>query len=251
MTGSLRSERTFSDVVKHVARELVTVEELTDGALISTPLLYPSGATVVIRIDQNGSNYFLTDMGLGYQEADLPGASLLYTRQAKSVAEEFGVGFDDHALFLNDISRERLPGAVGALANASLQAITLAAYRLSERKNHDAAEFLYQRLIKVFTPSIVARDTQLLGASNTEWHVANLVRFQEKVTVFEAVTSHRNSITSATAKFHDLARLPEPPNRVAVVGRKEDLGTLLGVLSQAASVVTRSVPDQTIKRLAA
>ena len=98
---------------------------------------------------------------------------------------------------------------------------------------------------------LVNRDVSIVGASNTSWHVANVVRLERKLTVFEPVSKHPNSITTATTKFHDLARLDDPPNRVAVVENKERLGTYLGVLSQAASVIVRDVPDTTLKRLAA
>jgi hypothetical protein len=106
-------------------------------------------------------------------------------------------------------------------------------------------------LVKVFTPLNVNRDVQITGASNTSWHVANVVRLERKITVFEPVSNHPNSITTATAKFHDIARLEDAPNRVAVVHDKKAFGTYLGVLSQAASVVTQDIPDTTLRRLAA
>ena len=40
------------------------------------------------------------------------------------------------------------------------------------------------------------------------------------------------------------------PARVAIVNSKQDLGTYLGVLSQAADVIEDSSPDQTIRELA-
>jgi hypothetical protein len=52
-------------------------------------------------------------------------------------------------------------------------------------------------------------------------------------------------------KFSDIARLgTEAPERVAVVRKKKDFGTLLGVLSQSASVIDEDAPDATIQRLA-
>jgi hypothetical protein len=45
--------------------------------------------------------------------------------------------------------------------------------------------------------------------------------------------------------------LDDPPNRVAVVENKEGMGTYLGVLAQAANVITRDAPDGTLQRLAA
>ncbi len=206
----------------------------------------------VVRVDVLGSDrHFVTDMGSGYLEAEMMGTSLIYARNAKTIAEETGLHFDLHAFSIIDVSRDQLPGAIITIANASQQAVAVTAYKQSEKKFAEDAELLYERLIKVFTRLLVNRDVSIVGASNTSWHVANVVRLERKLTVFEPVSKHPNSITTATTKFHDLARLDDPPNRVAVVENKERLGTYLGVLSQAASVIVRDVPDTTLRRLAA
>ena len=52
-------------------------------------------------------------------------------------------------------------------------------------------------------------------------------------------------------KFGDIARLGKTaPARVAVVHKKKEFGTLLGVLSQSANVVDEDASDRTIERLA-
>jgi len=239
-------------LMESVASQLVAIEHRPDGAFITTPLMYPSGSMAVVRVDVLGNDRrFVTDMGSGYLEAEMMGTSLIYARNAKTIAEETGLHFDLHAFSVIDVSRDQLPGAIITIANASQQAVAVAAYKQSEKKFAEEAEHLYERLIKVFTPLRVSRDVPIIGASNTSWHVPNVVRLEQKITVFEPVSKHPNSITTATTKFHDLARLEDPPNRVAVVESKERLGTYLGVLSQAASVIVRDVPDTTFKRLAA
>lgn len=239
-------------LLESVASQLVAIEHRPDGAFITTPLMFPSGSMAVVRVDVLGHDrHFVTDMGTGYLEAEMMGTSLIYERNAKPIAEHVDVQFDHHAFSLVDVSRDQLPAAIITIANASQQAVAVTAYKLSEKKIAEDTEFLYARLVKVFTPLQVSRDVPIVGASNTSWHVANIVRYERKLTVFEPVSKHPNSITTATTKFHDLARLEDPPNRVAVVENKERLGTYLGVLAQAASVVTRDVPDSTLMRLAA
>ena len=238
--------------MESVTSQLVAIEHRPEGAFITTPLMYPSGSMAVVRVDVLGDDrHFVTDMGSGYLEAEMMGTSLIYARNAKPIAEHAGVHFDHHAFSIMDLSRGQLPGAIITIANASQQAVALAAYKQSERKFAEHSEILYKRLIKVFTTLRVNRDIPIVGASDTSWRVANVVTLERKITVFEPVSNHPNSITTATTKFHDLARLDDPPNRVAVVGNKDMLGTYLGVLSQAANVITRDVPDSTLKRLAA
>jgi hypothetical protein len=240
-----------TQLIEHVASQLVSVELKTDGAFITMPLTYPSGSHAVVRVDVLAhDHHFVTDMGMGYLESEMMGVSLIYARHAAPIAEQVGIQFDHHAFALIDVPRDRLPGAVITVANASHQAVAVAAYKQAERKNAEDEERLYERLVKIFATERVNRDVSIVGASNTAWRVSNIVRLEHKVTIFEPVSRHPNSITTATTKFHDLARLDDPPNRVAVVENKERMGTYLGVLAQAASVITRDAPDRTLQWLA-
>jgi len=239
-------------LIESIKGQLIRIEDRRDGALITMPLMYRSGSMTVVRVDISASDrHFVTDMGMGYLEAEMMGTSLVYARNAAPIAEQAGIRFDHHAFSLVDVSRDQLAGAVVVVANASQQAVALAAYKQSERKIAEDEERLYERLVRVFTRSHVNRHVAIVGASNTSWRVANVVKLGNKATVFEPVSRHPNSITTATTKFHDFARLDDPPNRVAVVESKEALGTYLGVLAQAASVITRDAPDKILERLAA
>src|SRR3954463_9210021 len=93
-------EKKFTELVESIAREIVATEHHVGGSFIRTPLLYPSGATVVVRIEQGDNKYFVSDFGLGYQETDLYGAGAFYTRHARPIAEKAGVGFDNQAFFV-------------------------------------------------------------------------------------------------------------------------------------------------------
>jgi|SoiMethySBSTD1v2_1073268.scaffolds.fasta_scaffold738215_1 hypothetical protein len=236
--------------IEKVARELATVDHRVDGSFISTPLLYPSGSGVVVRVDFSGESYFVSDMGFGYQEADMMGASLIYSRHAPLIAEDAGVGFDNHSFFVVQASKDQLAGAVVAVANCSLDAVSMAAHKLSERKVADAADRLHALLTRVFPAPSVAKNVEVKGASTTTWPVASLVRIGQAETIFEPVINHRNSVASVVTKFHDISLLEHAPGRVSVVRSKDELGTLLNVLSQAGSVITRDVSDAALRRLA-
>jgi hypothetical protein len=135
----------FSATVENAARELVSVEFHNGSAFIRTPILYPSGSTVVVRVDDNGKSYFVSDFGMGYQEADLMEASLIYGRHARTIAEMAGIRFDSEAFFVIEVSREQLAGAIATIANCSQEAVALAATSVAAAHCLFAARDAYLR----------------------------------------------------------------------------------------------------------
>jgi len=246
---------TFKTMVDDVARQLVATEHRSGGSFIRTPLLYPSGATVVVRIEEGRAGqqtFFVSDMGFGYEEADMIGASSIYSRHARLIAEASGVGFDNQAFFVVEANREQLAGAIITIANCSQEAAMVAAQKHAERRFYEEAVRLYDRLVRVFQPRAVAKNAEIVGASNYRWKVAAIVRPKPDAapTIFEPVFNQHNSVVNAVAKFHDIARLDNAPTRVAVVHHKSEFGNYLGILSQAANVIDDDAPNETIKRLA-
>jgi hypothetical protein len=191
-------------------------------------------------------------MGLGYQEADMMGGSLIYSRYAGDVAQNANVGFDQHAFFVAEATEAQLAGVVVTIANCSQEAVNLTSYRLADRDHVERSDELYDRLVSLFTVKAVERKAHLIGSSTTDWEVDAIVKLPgiERPVVFEAVTNHKNSVASTTMKFQDIARLERPPARVSVVKDKRSLGTLLGVLSQTSSVIESSTSDDTYRQLA-
>lgn len=249
----IKGAKTFPEMIDTVARELVATDHREGASFIRAPLVYPSGATVVVRVDDEGRDeFFVSDMGLGFREADMMGAARIYPRQAKLVAVENGIGFDNQALFVVRATRSQLPGAITIVANSSLQATLRTSERVAREKESDAAEELLERLVHIFKPENVARNAEVYGASTTSWEVTALVRPPHATdpTIFEPVSNHRNSIAAVATKFNDLSRLDKPPHLVSVVHNKEAFGSLLGVLSQTGHVINDNVPDRTFLRLA-
>ena len=240
----------FSAMVEAVARELVAVNHDTGHSFISTPLMYPNGTSVVVRIEDARDEYFVTDFGMGYEEATMMGASNMYSRSAKAIADAARVGFDRHSFFAIRVTREQLAGAIVTVANCSKEAVNIVAYKLADRKSEDAIEMLYSRLVAVFPKRIIARDISVIGHSNTEWHVATMVKAEGRPTIFEPVSAHHVSIFAASTKFQDIAEVDDAPSRVAVVEKKADLKTYLAVLSRSASVIERESSNDTYSQLA-
>jgi hypothetical protein len=235
----------FKKMVDEASRQLVSTEHHAGSSFVRLPLLYPSGANVVVKVDSHDSGFFVSDAGFGYQEADMMGGALIYARHGRSIADNAGVRFDNQAFFVVEASRDQLPGAVVTIANCSQEAAALAAYKIAERKTHDDEEALYERLVRIFPKANVAKHVEIIGSSMTKWPVAVLVKTSAlpNQAIFESVAKHHSSVYSATAKFHDIARLERAPKCVAVVRHKAEFGPWLGLLAQAASVIDETVDD--------
>lgn len=247
---AIKIDAKFASVVDAVAKEIVTTEHFGSASLIRVPLMYPSGATAVVQITNAKDRYFVTDMGMGHQEAAMIGASILYNNSARPLAEHFGIRFDNQAFFVAEANREQLASAITIVAKCSTEAASMSALKAAERKFEEDSDILYSRLVKVFAKAEIARDAEFVGSSTHKWPVAAIVKHGSKTALFEPVNKHHASVVNAAVKFHDIARLDDPPQRIAVVKIKGELGNYLNVLSQAANVVEYKVPDSTILKLA-
>ncbi|MBI4968059.1 MAG: hypothetical protein HZC25_08055 [Rhodospirillales bacterium] len=240
----------FRAIIEEVARSLASVRHEGEASYVRTPILYPGGSLVVVRVEQAGRHYLISDMGLGFVEADQMGAEVSFGRTAPHIAEKAGIAFEHHSFIVKEVSRDQLVGAVATVAACSQEAVQITAMKLSERKTVDASERLYGRLIRVFTPAKVTRHAEVYGASNTPWSVAALVKSDDHQAVFEPVTDHPNSVASAVAKFVDLSQLDRPPARVAVVHDKKTFGTRLNLIASAAKVIEEGATDRMLERVA-
>lgn len=242
--------RPFKDAVADAASKLVRVDFRGNSAYVDTPLLYPSGGTVVIRIDKAGGDFFVSDMGLGYDEADLSGLSLTYMRYARVIAEGAGVGFDSRSFFVARAVSNQLAGAVATVANCSQEAVALTMLKHAERKSIERAEKLYVRLVRLFHELNVEKHGKIVGASSIPYDVDAIVKGRRRPIVFEVVANQHTSVYAANSKFHDLRALERPPVNVAVVRKKRDMGTYVDLLSQAAEVIEDDISDDRISYLA-
>lgn len=238
-------------IAKAVASELVSVEMAGNSAVLSVPVLYPSGASAVVDISQHGDRFFVSDMGYGFQEAENFGATASFSRHAKSLADHFGVKFDNQSFFIAEASREALPSVVTIVANCSVEAANIAALKASEKKFVDDSDVIYRKLATVFPRENIARNAQIAGSSTHEWPVATLVTIDHHKAIFEPVAKHHNSVVNAAAKFHDIARLDNPPSRIVMVKNIIEMNDYINILSQAAQVIEFGASEQTIRRVAA
>lgn len=238
--------------VEAAIQKMVSAEHFRAGSLVSMPLLYPSGASVVLEITLQQGRCFVSDRGGGHQEAEMMGVLRGYSKEAERIAIESGIRFDGRDMFVTEVNIEHLPGAMEVVANSSQLAVSLCALRASERDVRDARELLYDRLHEVYPASEIVRDAPVMGASSHQWKLAALVKDAGRVSVFEAVTANHISVVGTAAKFHDLARLDNSPRRIAVIAPKAGIGDFYGVIAPAASsVIEMASPKEKFEQLLA
>lgn len=243
----------MAPVIEEVIRQLISAEHFRAGSFVTMPVIYPSGASVVLEVFRQGERFFVSDRGGGHHEAEFSGASRYFAREAKRIAEEAGIKFDGRDMFVAEVAVGQLPGAFTVVANCSQLAAATSVMRSAERSQGDIGEVLFSRLSRIFPATSLAKDAAVIGASGHKWPVSTLVTIDDnRRAVFEAVSHHYPSVVSAAAKFHDLARLEIAPSRIAVVSKTKSLGDYIGVISAVStSVIESSASDQTFLKLAA
>ncbi|MGH7073514.1 MAG: hypothetical protein ACREFD_04850 [Stellaceae bacterium] len=244
---------TLHAIGDEIARNLAASKADMGSVFITTPLLYPSGSSVVVRIEGSRDKFFVTDFGAGYAESQMMNASHGYSMVANNLARGTGVRFDSRSFFVAEAMRNDLIPIVGATANLSQRAVIETAFQHEERRVDRERAILLERLDHAFGRQRVERDIEIRGASTVEWPViARIVSCERRATVFDIAKRHKNSIASVVAKFHDLARLEIPPCRVVAVNSVIEMGNFVGLLSQAANVIELpNATDEVLLKLAA
>ena len=239
----------LAGVAEQVASNLAKADILDNRAFIRTPVLFPSGATVVVVIEDQGSGHYrLTDLSQGHDEADLMGVAPAYRRQAGEIATRSGLVLADHAFVLAGVAQSQLVAAVMVVANAPTRALERALARPAGRQKDAAVEKLVARLTSAFPRGKVTGRVELPGASTHAWDVDAVVMTETGRAVFDLVSPSAVSVAFAATKFHDIARLHPAPARVAVVPRKASFGDLLAVVAQAARIIEEDATDRTFVR---
>jgi hypothetical protein len=244
--------RTLAAIAEEVARGLATSVSTPGGCFVQTPMQYPSGSAVVARIDGTGNRFFVSDNGMGYEEAIMLDAARSYAFLARALIRGTGVSFDSRSFFVAEATNNDLVGVVVAVANFSQRAVIETTMRHEARKLDTDRALLLSRLQSAFGRH-VEKDIVIKGASTVEWEVtARVVAAENVVSIFDYARPHKNSVSSTVAKFHDIARLEAPPNRIVTVHDFEGMGNFVGLLSQAARVVELArTADDELRRLVA
>jgi hypothetical protein len=241
---SVRSRRmivgqhqSLESAINSAIEKLVRAEIGQFGAMVTLPVRYPSGASVVLQLSESGDRCLVTDYGMAYLEAEMIGTTRSFVAYAPKIAERTGIRYDGRSFFAVEVPKDRLAGAMTVVANCSHRAALYAASKASEEQDRGVKEQVYERLSTVFGRSNIDRDIQLHGSSSHAWPVSFSVSRGTGRAIVETVTAAPVSISSVVTKFHDIGRLEFPPPRLIVTRNKRSLGNYLGVLAPVSTAL--------------
>ena len=223
-------------IAEGVAHALVDTSVKGGSAFISTPLLYPSGSHVVVRMEGAGDRWFVSDDGYGLLEAEMMSGLSTFRRVARPLADRAGVRFDERCFFVLEVERDALPGAVITISNVSKQAVERTAFAVEERRIAISRDLFEQRLVAAFDSRSIAHNISIVGASGKEWDVDVGITSDSHVErLFEFVTPRSASVAAAVMKFTDIRAMESAPRTAAVLSdRSRTEAPLVSLLSRVA-----------------
>ncbi|MBA3895771.1 MAG: hypothetical protein H0X36_01235 [Sphingomonadaceae bacterium] len=195
-----------------------------------------------MRVSRAVGGFRVDDGGFAFREIDQIGFARSFPSEAKKVAEPEGLCFDRRLIFV-DCAPEELSRRICDVAAASCDLTERLVRRVAEREEAELEDGLRERLVRVFGTSHLDESQDIVGSSTIKWSVSAIVRIERDVIIYQAVSTHANSVNKASTAFHDLLQLPHPPLRVAVVKDKNQLGSKLALLAQAGRVIQSDQPD--------
>jgi hypothetical protein len=243
----IRSEADISRLYERVRQALSRIASAREGGdgriIVSVPVLYPSGSTASVGIDSNKDQCFVSDLGMGFAEAEFEGAADSYGRAASATAERFGVRYDGHSIFTLWVPMDRIEAAIINVANASCEATGQAIRAAAEIKFPRRNEQLFQRVARVFGEQSVARRADVVGRHAT-WEAHNVVALpNQRKAIFEYVTEHQNSISSKFLMFSDIKQADETVSLNAVVSRIDQLSPKAQIIGDVANILALRATD--------
>lgn len=241
----------FAEPIKSAVASLISARSLSDTVYVSLPLIFPGGTIVTVRIDPAPGGFRVSDSGFAYRELEEIGAERSFAKTADKIIEIQNVLRNKRAIYA-DVSAEQIERAICDVSTAAWRVVDQIYSRLSEEDVEELEEHLQERLEAIFGALNVRKEPKLIGVSSTQWPMTATVKQGPKITVFQVVGDHANSIYRTSAAFRDLTLLDHPPSLVAVVRDKAALGPKQSFLTQAGGkVIQEDQPDATFLKVAA
>ncbi|MFX0543177.1 hypothetical protein ACEWPM_015795 [Roseovarius sp. S4756] len=238
------------DRVKKALSRISAVRGLDGRLVVDVPVMYPSGATVVVEVERNGDRFWVSDMGHALVETEFVAAQDFFSSAARTAADEYGVGFDGHSMFALWVPEGRLEAAIVCVANASNSACSEAIRAASDAKGRKANEHIFERIQSVFGPKIVAKTADIQGR-HAHWEAHNVVIFpNSQKAIFESMSMHSNSISSRFLMFSDIKAADDAVSLNAMVKDLERLDEKAQMVGDVANIIALSAGDDEIRKYA-
>jgi hypothetical protein len=228
--------------LKQAVSRLMSVQVEGERARLTVPVLYPSGSSCAVEIMTTGDKCFVSDLGFGHMEAEMYGAEDFYGISAKAAAGRYGIGFDGLSIFTTWASLDKVEAAISSVANASVQAASVAILRATEEKDRHKNSELFDRVRSIFGAAAVARTADLKGR-DADWQAHNVVLLSDhRRAVFEFVSENTNSISAKFLMFSDLSKRKDAYSLNSVVRSVEKLGNKGAMLADVSNILNVADP---------
>lgn len=211
----------IANTAEAILRSLSHASYIGSTAFIATAVTYSNGTAVVVRVEQVGNSFYVSDEAGAHLNAIMFGGKHKFSRNAVETAKRFGVSFDDRNLFLNNVTMDQLPAAVSLVANASSIAMERTVYALDRSRITQDKDLFRARLVEAFGDTATF-DVNLRGSTKS-WEVdAAIVKAGNVVSIFELVTPAPASVAFAHMKVGDITSMSDHPSTTVVLSDYEN-----------------------------
>lgn len=209
------------DIAEQVAKGLAYAKVYGNDVSVQTPIAFPTGRLVSVHLLGGPESFTITDNGATMREAEMMGADDICRREARKVASEFQLTFNDWEIFEAHAPADRLVGLASIVANAAALTLMRTADKFAERFSLRRKEELSLRLSRIFGEANVTKDVMIAGASTKAWEFDAMVNLPSKREgYFSRVSPAAVSIAFAYSKLDDVSRLESAPFLGAVLEGK-------------------------------
>ena len=228
---------TLQSIGDEVAKSLSHAMVHGRSAFITTGVIYPNGSTAIVRLDQEGDIFFVSDDGQANLNTETFGGARVFSKIAADVAKRYSVEYDQRSFFILQVRRNQLPAAVAMIANASATAVDRTIQAIERQRIAASKELFTNRITEAFGSSATF-GSQVHGASR-EWDVdAAIISDNQVQAVFEFVTPAPASIAFAHMKIGDIsARFERPKTIIVLADYEKTEAPMRQILSSSADTV--------------
>jgi hypothetical protein len=238
-------------IAAEIAARLAYARVEGSDVIIQTPIAFPSGRQIGVKLLGGPTLFTITDDGATMREAELMGAEDICRREARKVAKELDLTFNDWELFEAKAPADRLPGFTSIVANAAALTLMRTADKFAERFDLRRKEELSIRLGRVFGAANVAKDVDVIGASAKSWQFdAQVALPSGRRGLFSVVTPSATSIAFAYSKLDDVSRVQPAPFLGAVLDGVFDPSDKALLSRAARRVFSATDPDDAFLKAA-
>ena len=249
MVGSDRSA-----AVDELVRALCSSETLNGRYLVQMPVVTAYGSMISVSIwpEGGGETFIVSDDGLAYHEITTAmGSERTFSGVAKAKCDRYGAQFDGGSMLFLRVDKQRLRGAVIAMASLTKEVIDETLEKSFAARVSQAHEQFLRNVAAAFPRFRIRENAPVIGRSTASHDVDALVETDGRMLAFDVFSKAGNSINSAYTKLSDIARLDDGPRTIGVTQDLREIGPKLTLISSVAEVIEADADEETYWRLVA